>query len=153
MRLLLDTGVLGMVCHPKKHEPLARWFKNTLEDPEGRVQILLPAISDYELRRKLLHLSIYKKRSEAQESLARLDDLVEVLEFLPLDTETMWRAAGIWADARGQGQGTSAENTLDGDVILAAQAEAARGVVVTTNTKHLSRFVPAHHWEDLVAGG
>ena len=150
MRLLLDTGVLGMVCHPKEHGPLALWLKDVLQDPDKRIEIILPAISDYELRRKLIHLIKYKQRREAQKTLRRLDELVELLKFLPLDAKTMWRAAGLWADARGQGQSTAAEYALDGYVILAAQAQEAEGAVITNNVKHLSRFVTAHHWEQLL---
>ncbi len=150
MRLLLDTGILGMLCHPKKHRPLALWLKNTLEDPDEKIEIVLPAISDYELRRKLIHLARYKERTAARRSLERLDELVELLEFLPLDAAVMWRAAELWADARGRGEGTAAEHALDGDVILAAQAQEAGGVVMTTNVKHLARFVKALSWEELV---
>jgi len=38
---------------------------------------------------------------------------------------------------------------LDGDVILAAQAEAAGATVVTENVSHLDRFVAAADWETL----
>ncbi len=150
MRLLLDTSVLGMICHPKKHRPLALWLKKVLGDPAEEIQIILPAISDYELRRKLIHLSKFKKRKEARESLERLDELVELLEYLPLHAETMWRAAELWAEARGHGKSSAAEDALDGDVILAAQGQEAGGAVMTTNTKHLSRFVTAYKVEDLV---
>ncbi len=103
MRFLLDTSILGMVCHPKKNRSLATWLTRTLADSTGRFRIVLPAISDYELRLKLLHLSRYRGLSEARESLQRLNELVEYLEYLPLDAETMWRAASLWADARGRG--------------------------------------------------
>ncbi len=134
----------------QKNRSLAAWLTQALADSTGRFRIVLPAISDYELRRKLLHLSRYRRLKEAKESLQRLDELVEYLEYLPLDAETMWRAANLWADARGRGTSTSADRALDGDVILAAQALEVDGAVLTTNTKHLSQFVPAHYWEELV---
>ena len=62
----------------------------------------------------------------------------------------MFRAAELWADARGRGEGTAAEPALDGDVILAAQAQETGGVVMTTNVKHLARFVKALSWKELV---
>jgi hypothetical protein len=38
---------------------------------------------------------------------------------------------------------------LDADVILAAQAEFAGAVVVTTNVRHVGRLVPAKQWTEL----
>ncbi len=64
----------------------------------------------------------------------------------------MLRAAELWADARGHGESTAAEEALDGDVILAAQAQRTSGAVITTNTKHLSRFVDSYDWEDFLDG-
>jgi hypothetical protein len=49
----------------------------------------------------------------------------------------------LWAEARLQGL------PLDGDVILAAQAVAVNGTIVTANRKHLSRFVPAKEWTEI----
>ena len=67
-------------------------------------------------------------------------------------------AASFWAEARRQGQPTASDESLDADVILAAQAttlneDTDEGVVVaTTNPRHLSRFVAASHWQDIALG-
>jgi len=55
----------------------------------------------------------------------------------------MLRAAELWALARNRGTPTADPKELDGDVILAAQAEQVRAVVATDNVGHLSRFVQA----------
>ena len=47
----------------------------------------------------------------------------------------------------------AADTALDGAVILAAQAATLNrtGVIVaTTNTRHLSLFVPAELWADII---
>jgi predicted nucleic acid-binding protein len=110
-------------------------------------EVLLPEICDYELRRKLLHL--IRKGQSKQRSIDRLDELGKLLDYLPLDTDTMLRAAQVWAEARLRGLPTAPDHSLDGDVILAAQALEVNGTVVTHNPKHLSRFVPAQKWEDI----
>ena len=149
MNLLLDTGILGRLCHPRKKEnrPVAEWLSQLLMSEVEGLQVFVPEIADYELRRKLLHL--IAKGQATHQSLDRLDDLGRLLEYLPLDTPTMRKAAELWANARGQGMPTAAEQALDGDVILAAQALAVIGTVVTTNPKHVSRFVDAKEWTEI----
>ena len=149
MKLLLDTGPLGQLCHPRKDQnrPIAEWLAKLLHSGDESFQVSVPEIADYELRRKLLHL--IDKGQATEKSIQRLDDLGRLLDYLPLDTETMRRAAELWAEAREQGLPTSAEQALDGDVILAAQADLVGATVVTTNRKHLSQFVPAKEWTEI----
>jgi predicted nucleic acid-binding protein len=78
-----------------------------------------------------------------------LDRLAEDLDYLPLETRTLRRAAGLWAEARFRGQPTAPVEALDGDVILAAQALTVGGLVVTENVRHLQQFVRAYHWRDM----
>ena len=138
MNFVLDTGILGQLCHStqKKNRPVALWLESLLVD-EHEHRVFLPEICDYELRRKLLHL-VSKGQIEAR-SIDRLNGLVEDLEYLPIDTERMRRAAEIWANARAKGLATANEKSLDGDVILAAQAELADAIMVTNNVKHFRR--------------
>lgn len=52
--VLLDTGPLGLITHPKaSHESdqCNRWMRGQLQ--KG-VRVLVPGISDYELRREML---------------------------------------------------------------------------------------------------
>ena len=61
-RLVLDSGILGMVCHPLHPDNalIASWLKNLLKDSSGAFRVVVPEITDYELRRKLLHLVRFK---------------------------------------------------------------------------------------------
>jgi len=151
MNLLLDTGILGRLCHPRqrKNRAVAQWLVQLLRDAAGGVRVFIPEIADYELRRKLLHLILQGQGTSR--SIDRLNDLEKLLEYLPLDTEVMRHAAELWAEARRQGFPTAADQALDGDVIIAAQAMSVNGTIVTTNRKHLSRFVPAKEWPEIAA--
>ncbi len=142
MNLLLDTGILGQLCHPSNqtNRPVTDWVEAILNvDSDDR--IFLPEVCDYEIRRELLRMS--RKVPKYRASIDRLDELCDLLEYLPLDTATMRKASEFWADVRAQGRTTAPDAALDGDVILAAQASLVGGTVVTTNRKHLSLFVPA----------
>lgn len=143
--MLLDTGPLGFVTHPNastKNEKAAKWLRGLLSDG---VDVLIPEVADYELRRELI-------RAGKTRSIAVLDRYKASLGYVPITTEAMLQAALLWALARQQGRPTAPDLALDGDVILAAQALVLGSggddvVIATTNEGHLSRFVPAQEWE------
>jgi predicted nucleic acid-binding protein len=147
-KLLLDTNILGLVCHPNKtfSQPFLDWSTNLLKRPD-LFQIYVPAIADYELRRKLIHL--IKKKQASEMGLVYLNQFIESTSYLPLTRNTLLKAAELWAAARLQGLPTASPESLDGDVILAAQAIEIGGVIVTYNRKHLARFVEAKGWEEI----
>jgi len=142
--IFLDLGILGMVSNPRgTNSNLAcqLWLENLLINGEN---IVIPEIADYELRRELI-------RANKKAGIKRLDQLKSVLTYLPITTETMLLAAQFWAEIRQKGKPTAAPNSLDGDVILAAQAKLEeikrfQVIVATNNVKHLSLFIDARHW-------
>jgi len=140
MTILLDAGPLGMVSNPKasiRNRDCYDWLVSTVADG---TRVLVPEIADYEVRRELL-------RANKTKGLERLDLLKQTLEYLPLSTIMMLRAARLWAEARRSGLPTADRHALDCDVILAAQALEVGGEVVTDNVGHLSRFVEARPWQ------
>lgn len=139
MKLLLDTGVVGQICHPRKHQDVRQWFASAV----GEHDFLLSEVADYELRRELI-------RIRATQSLARLDELARELRYLPVTTATWRSAANHWAWLRRTGKATASEHALDGDVLIAAQAIAEDAIVVTTNPRHFSSIVKAIAWHELV---
>ena len=140
MILVLDTGIIGLLCHPKQTQagPIAERLERRMGKERGLV-VCLPEIADYELRRKLLHIGSIS-------SLDRLDNFGRALRYLPLTTDVIRHAANLWAEGRRAGHPTASADSLDGDVILAAQALAIGGTVATTNRRHLERFVPVEDW-------
>jgi predicted nucleic acid-binding protein len=132
----LDAGVLGQVSHPRPNADVARRFRELLDSDTA---VIIPEISDFEVRRELL-------RAKKTNGLTRLDRLKSTLWYLPLTTSIMLRAAELWASARQHGLPTADPKELDCDVILASQALSVGAAVVTDNVGHLGRFVEVLTW-------
>ena len=143
--VLLDSGPLSMVTHPKssgKVMQFKNWFQQLVA---GGVTVIVPEITDYEVRRELL-------RARKTKSIQRLDILITKTEYLAITTEAMRQAAQYWANARQQGRQTADNKALDIDMILAAQATTLNRtnvVIATTNVRHLSLFTQAMLWSDI----
>jgi predicted nucleic acid-binding protein len=127
-------------------ERLRRWL--LLARANGTI-VAIPEIADYEIRRGLI-------LAGSAEGIERLDELRDELRFyIPISTDAMRKAAELWADARRRGVATADDKEIDADVILAAQAMLFTGLgdkltVATYNERHLSRYLDAHHWRDIV---
>ena len=74
-----------------------------------------------------------------------LDRLV-LTGYIPITTETMRLAANIWAQTRSKGQSRGPEESLDIDIILAAQARQAGGQIITTNERHFRGVADLFDW-------
>lgn len=111
-------------------------------------RLLVPAISYYETLREL-------EQREAVSQIVRLKGFcLQSHRFIPLTTAHLEAAAQLWGQTRRVGQPTADPHSLDGDVLLAAQAlslgvAAPELIVATTNPAHLSRYVPADLWTNI----
>lgn len=142
MTVVLDAGPLGMVSNPKasaSNRQCYEWMESLIV---SGARVVVPEIADYEVRRELL-------RADKAQGIARLDLLKSLINYSPLTTSVMLKAAEFWAHARRIGMQTAHDKALDCDVILAAQALELNGVVATTNLGHLTRFVSAQHWFEI----
>ena len=149
MLLVLDSGPLGLLSNPTStglNQQARAWAESHLTEGD---RFIVPEIVDYEVRRELLRASKHR-------GLERLDVLAAAFGYLPLTTAMMRDAAALWAHARNVGLPTAHDESLDCDVILAAQARnvpaddpAETVVVATTNTTHLGRYVDARRWTDI----
>jgi predicted nucleic acid-binding protein len=146
MVVMLDTGPLGIVTNPANTPEtvgIREWLMVVLEAGH---EVIIPEIADYELRRELVRAALTK-------TINRLNELERTLSYLPLTTQTMRRAAEVWADARNWGKPLADEKALDGDAILIAQAQlhpASSSVVIATeNVGHLSLFAKADVWRNI----
>jgi predicted nucleic acid-binding protein len=147
MFVLLDSPILGLATNPKEApEPLAcRAWVVALVRAHHRV--IVPEIADYEVRRELI-------LGGKVEGLRRLDVAIAALRYLPITTAIMRRAAALWADSRKRGRPGADAAALDGDVIIAAQAQllgltGESVVVATTNVRHFELFVNARPWQEI----
>ena len=142
--VVLDSGPLGVGCRSPS-SPMTLAFRAWLSGREhAGACVYVPAIAEYEMRRKLLHI-------DAKASLRRLDALIVDLNYSDITPAVMRLAAELWADARRRGRPTSGPRALDADSILAAQAlllGATEDVVTvaTDNVGHLSQFLDARPW-------
>ena len=142
---MLDAGPLGLVTNPKlsvESEACTQWLQTHIASGS---RIIIPEIADYEGRRELM-------RANKKKGISRLDDLADLIEYLPITTTAMRQAAKLWAQARQQGQPTAGDKTIDGDMVLVAQAITMGDrdiVIATTNVGHLSRFITAELWQNV----
>ena len=145
LTILLDSSPLSVVTNPKATPAVTSCVEWLAEHMRAGSHIIIPEITDYEVRRELL-------RAGKIRGIRRLDSLILKVDYLPLNTSVMRAAAQLWARVRQTGKATADRHALDGDVILAAQAlslSAEEVIIATTNTKHLSRFTNAAHWSDI----
>jgi hypothetical protein len=140
MIVFIDSGVLGLLGNP-----------NSLLS-QG-VYICSSEICDFEVRRSLVLAS--QKNTEIN-SIQNLDELREIIDFLPISSALLKQAAYLWASARSQGIPTADDKSLDADMIICTQWQMLKAefpgryiVIATTNVKHLSRFSESKVWRDI----
>jgi predicted nucleic acid-binding protein len=153
MIVFIDSGILGKLCNPNSSaevDAIRDWLYSLLA--KG-IFVVSSDICDYEVRRSLILESL---RQPNINSIQDLNDLQDLITFLPLTNEVIKEAANLWAEARIQGMPTADEKSLDADVIICAQykllAEQYPGryvVIATTNVSHLSRFSEAKEWQEI----
>lgn len=153
MIVFLDTGILGLVSSPNDKvevQECQEWFYGLLA---RSAYVLTSDLCDYEVRRGLMLASMTRLN---EQGLNNLDDLQQVIDFLPVTKILLRKAARIWAESRRHGLSTADPKTLDADSIIMAQCQMLQEsypgrqvVIATTNVKHLSRFAEAKSWREI----
>ena len=148
--LFLDSDPLGLLTYPQRSAEVvgvAEWLSRCLLNGS---RVMVPAIVYYELKRELL-------RARKTFGLGRLDAIVNAApdRYLPLSDQALRLAAELWAQSRQTGRPTAEPQALDIDILIAAQALSLGAapsdvVIATTNAKHLSQFVAARHWSEIL---
>jgi predicted nucleic acid-binding protein len=144
--IVLDTGVLSLFTQPQANENSRNCTQKITNFLKRGVQVTSSLVCDYELRRELL-------RANRKRGIARLNHFRDTFGCIPITNDVMDKASELWAWSRNSGQSTASEDSLDADVILAAQIiilsqqSTKSYIVVTTNVKHIDRYTPAIHWQ------
>lgn len=153
MIVFIDSGVLGILTNTHKTgeaRDCEEWLYRLLA---RGIYVCSSELCDYEVRRSLILTS--HKQSKIP-SIQSLDELREIISFLPITSELLKKASIIWADARSQGIPTADNKSLDIDIIICSHWQMLKDefparyvVIATTNVKHLSRFSEAKTWRDI----
>ena len=150
--IVLDTTPLGLLTQKKgiaEAEGCRAWADGL---NQSGCLFFVPEIADYELRREFVR----QGNSGAIRRLDRFNANVTG-QYLSPTTPEVRMAAQMWAQVRNQGKTTASPEALDGDALIAAQANilnaAAFGlssvVVATANVGHLSALTHATLWSDI----
>src|SRR4051812_42525956 len=127
MKLMLDTGILACLCHPRAHRDVQAWFHALLLRRPDPPDILVSVLAYYELRRKL-------SRATATASLAQLDDLTQSLTYVPVTLEAARKASELWARLQSDDPMNMRHRVSDADVLVAAQAVLEQAVLVSSDS-------------------
>ncbi len=156
MIVILDSGVLDLLASPIQDASeedeneiyqCREWFYYLLS--KG-VYVVTSEISDYEVRREFIRIK--------SDGLVILDDLRNRIDFLPLTTQVMKKAAEFWADVRQNHVRTADDKNIDADMIISAQWSIlsddfpGRAVLIATkNMRHLKIFAKdnAQEWMNI----
>jgi len=136
--VMLDSGPLGRLTHAdySRNREYRAWLAALLDH---NIAVFLPEIADYEVRRNLIVENLTG-------SLANLDALPSLINYVPITTADMHKAAELWATSRKTGRSVGDPRELNADVILAAQAIRLGATIATDNVGHLAQFVEARPW-------
>jgi predicted nucleic acid-binding protein len=153
--LILDTFVLSSISRKMASSPVTlsekacSWVSDC--DIAGH-KIIVPSICYYECIREL-------ERRGALLQIKRLDAFcsVEPDRFISITDDHLRVASKMWASARNSGKAAASDDSLDCDMILAAQTLSLNllssdYVVATTNVKHLTPLVSAEEWSQIIVG-
>jgi predicted nucleic acid-binding protein len=138
---MLDSGPLGRLTHAdySRNREHRAWLASLLDH---NIAVFLPEIADYEVRRNLIVENLTG-------SLANLDALPSLINYVPITTADMQKAAELWAKSRKTGRSVGDPHELNADVILAAQAIRLGATIATENIGHLSQFTEARPWSTI----
>lgn len=153
MIVFIDSGVLGILANPNKFgeaNDCEQWLYSLLS---YGIYVCSSELCDFEVRRSLI---LEAQKKPHLNSIQNLDELRDIISFLPVTSNLLTKAASLWESARSQGIPTADDKSLDVDIIICTQWQMIQEefpgryvVIATTNVKHLSRFAEAKLWREI----
>jgi len=151
--IILDTGPLSncvvTIARLRQTATPSQLCRQWLDDCQAAgCTVLVPAVAYYEALREL-------ELRGAMSQIRRLREFcLHPDRFISLTTGHLEAGAKLWAQARKTGKPTAGSQSLDADVIIAAQSLSlglpiSSFIVATTNPAHLSQFVPCDLWSNI----
>lgn len=124
-KLMLDTNILARICHPIKHRDVQAWFQSILDERPPTFDVVVSAITFYELQRAL-------RKVGASRSMEQLSELAKHLSWLPITVETAKQAAELWSRL-GEAGAQERDRISDADILIGAQAMREGAVLVSSD--------------------
>lgn len=154
MIVFLDTSVLGQVANPEGNDDIReckKWFETIIV--RGAF-LVTSEICYYEVARGLKNALLSSDHRVS--GLIKLEELREIVTFLPVDQKVVKVSSEVWALARFKGILMTNPARLDADAIICGhwkilqEENPGRSVIVATeNLRDLGRFSTADHWENI----
>jgi predicted nucleic acid-binding protein len=125
---LLDTNALSLILK-KRAEAYA--LQGRLQEAlKANAIILMSPVVYYEVKRGL-------HKIQAEKQLVFFEEFISCLQWRDLTKNTWEKGAQLWASCARKGVKTgNGEKGLDGDVLIAAQAQEHNATVITNNVRH-----------------
>ena len=153
MIILIDTGIVGLLTQPNSTEEsslVLNWMYGLLAKS---VIVLSSDVCDYEIRRGL---ELARLEDKCIDGIEKLDQLREVIEFLPITNRCLNHASVYWADAISKSQLNAPRRDINFDLILCGTwkklTEDYPGqevIIATKNLRDFLRFADVDLWQNI----
>ena len=135
--VVIDSTTMSVLAHPNETQDSIECWGWAEDLRRKGTLVRIPAVVDYECRRKLVHIN-------STDGISKLDKMVRIFGSIEMSEEAWKQAAYLWAKMRRLGK-IATDDRLNADVIIAAQATLfaiEENVAVTVATDNIQHFKP-----------
>jgi predicted nucleic acid-binding protein len=141
--VVIDSSTMTVLANPNgtpEAIECREWAENLRR--KGAL-VTIPAVVNYECRRKLVHIN-------STNGIAKLDETLRIFGSIEMSEDAWTLASHMWARMRSLGR-IATDDRIDADVLIAAQAtlfamqKSAAVTVATDNIRHFLPLVDGTH--------